>query len=170
MFLEEDINKNCVVYPTEKFTSYEDCDDNFLVDLLKNETLHPAWATPEDLSQTTKISKGTGLNYKTANYVYGSLHSPCNGPCTVTSFQAFYSFTEYHTDLPHLVIDLNPVVEVTRHVIPKYGLDLFLLDLGGCSGLWLGISVTQALEVAIMAMATRIRDRLKIGVIHSLEN
>ena len=170
VFLEEDINKNCVIYPTEKFTSYEDCDDNFLVDLLKNETLHPAWATPEDLSQATKISKGNGLNYKTANYVHGSLHSPCNDPCTVTSFQSFYSFTEYHTDLPHLVIDLNPVVEVTRHVIPKYGLDLFLLDLGGCSGLWLGISVTQALEVAIMAMAPRIRDCLDIGAIHSLEN
>ena len=38
---------------------------------------------------------------------------------------------------------------------PSYGLDLFLSDLGSCSGLWLGLSVTQALETAGMAVVVR---------------
>ena len=61
MFLEED--KNCMIYPTEKFSSYQECDHNFLADLLKKETVLPAWATPEDLSKSTNISKAAGLNY-----------------------------------------------------------------------------------------------------------
>ena len=71
--------------------------------------------------------------------------------------------------LPSLVIDLNPEVVVTCHVFPKYSLDLFLSDLGSCSGLWLGLSVTQAIETAVMALLAKIRHRFENTVIISLE-
>ena len=121
IFLEEDKNQNCVVYPTENFDSFEDCDQDYLADLLKNETLYPAWATPEDLSKATNISKGDGFSYKIWKFFYGDIPSPCIDPCTITSVQSFYTFTEHHTGnvngwsgLPSLVIDLNPEVVVTR--------------------------------------------------------
>ena len=63
--------------------------------------------------------------------------------------------------MPSLLVDLNPVVEVTRHVFPRYDIALFLLDLGSCSGLWLGLSVTQAMEMAVMALVNRIRNHLE---------
>ena len=161
VFLEEDKNQNCVTYPTGNFLSYEDCDQKFLADLLKNESLYPAWATPEDLDKATNVSQGAGLNYKTVNFFFGDIHNPCRDPCKKTSFQSFYSFTEYGVVgdwRPSLLLDLNPVVEVSRHVFPRYDMDLFLLDLGSCSGLWLGLSVTQVLEMAIMALVNRIRE------------
>ena len=177
VFLEEDKNQHCVIYPTEHFESFEDCDQNYMADLLKNEILLPAWATPEDLSKATNISKGEGLNYKIWKFFFGDIPSPCIDPCTVTSVQSFYTFTEYHSanvegwsGLPSLVIDLNPEVVVTSHVFPRYGLDLFLSDLGSCSGLWLGLSVTQAVETAVMALLANIRHRFDTQVIISAEN
>ena len=169
VYLEEDKNINCVVYPTEKFSSYQDCENHFQADLLKNETLYPAWATPEDVNKATNISKGAGLKYKTMGFAVGTIHTSCKPPCTVTSVRSFYSFTDYRKvngrGLSSLLVALNPDVEVTRHVFPSYGPFLILNDLGGCSGLWVGISVTQALEVAVMALTNRIRDRLDACVI-----
>ena len=184
IFLEEDKNQNCVVYPTENFDSFEDCDQDYLADLLKNETLYPAWATPEDLSKATNISKVEGFGYKIWRFFFGDIPSPC----TITSVQSFYIFTEHHTGnvdgwshLPSLVIDRNSEVVVTRHVFskyggvqacifPNYGLDLFLSDLGSCSGLWLVLSVTQAIETAVMALLAKIRHRFDTPAIISLEN
>ena len=136
IYLEADKSKDCVVYPTDKFLSYKDCDHQFLADLLKKEILHPAWATPEDLNKATNISQGAGLNEETGSFFYGDLHNPCTEPCKETSFHSYYSFTEYGVVSgwkPSLLLDLNPVVEVTWHVFPSYDVAMFLLDLGSCS-------------------------------------
>ena len=162
VLLEENKNQKCVIYPTEKFISYEDYDQQFPSDLLNNETVYPAWAAPEDLAKATNISKGARLNYKTVHFFVGDLHNPCGEPCKRTSFHSFYSFTDYGVVgdwRPSLLLDLNHLVEVTRHVFPRYDMDPFLLDLGSCSGLWLALSVTQVMEMAVMAMVNRIRDR-----------
>ena len=165
VFPEVDQNKDCMIYPTDKYNSYDDCDQQFLADLLKNERIYPAWATQEDLN------KATNITYKTFGFFFGDMKSSCKDPCTVTSIQSLYSVTEFHSvkggGLPSLWVSLNPVVEVTWHVFPSYGIDLILLDLGSSLGFWLGLSVTHVLEMAVMAMATRIRNCLEASVIKS---
>ena len=43
--LEMDPGKSCKNYPTEKFSSYQDCDESFVYNLMKNKyKIMPFWA------------------------------------------------------------------------------------------------------------------------------
>ena len=59
IYVEEDKDHNCVVYPTANYSTFESCDSQYLSDLLQQESLQPAWATPQDLSLATNLSTAT---------------------------------------------------------------------------------------------------------------
>ena len=140
IFFEDNQNKNCVVYPTQYYGSYDDCDQQVLGDLLKNDSVSPAWASPEDLHKATNISNGPGLSLKAHLFYLGYLPNSCPNPCIETSIHSSYGNTvpsmmdSNGTALPSVSIAINPDVEVTRHVLQRYTFDQFLLDLGSCSG------------------------------------
>ena len=49
----DDVNSNCVNYPTEKFSSYSDCDEEFLREGMPD-GLVPFWILPmENMSQAS---------------------------------------------------------------------------------------------------------------------
>ena len=65
IFVEEDPSQNCKNYPTPEFSSYDECDETFLRNLLKTHHPHlnPIWLN-DDLS---KVSR----NIFDSNYTFG---------------------------------------------------------------------------------------------------
>ena len=114
----------CVNYPTDKFKSFNDCDNQYLEELLQKGDLYPAWATPQDLNKATNSSKSSGLGGEVISYFMGTNDGPCVDPCTQTSIQAVYKGSNMLTfndvTLPAVTLHFNPVVEVTTHALPKF--------------------------------------------------
>ena len=53
----KDKDRNCIDYPTKEFESFDDCDQQFLEELLKKEKLSPVWAFPPNQSaRVTNLS------------------------------------------------------------------------------------------------------------------
>ena len=165
IFYEENQQKNCADYPTKEYATYDVCDQHVLEDLLKNDSIYPAWAHPEDLSKATKISNSSTLSLNAHLFYHGFLSTPCSKPCIETSIHSTYGNTVPNimgtdgTAQPTLTLMFNPNVEVTKHFYPRYDYNQFLLDLGSCSGLWLGLSVAHALEAAIMVLLNRVQNK-----------
>ena len=157
IFVEEDKDHNCVVYPTVEYDTFEDCDSQYLDDLLQQDSLYPAWATPpvwatpEDLSIVTNLNKNSsGLSPAIQGYFMGVTPSPCQNPCTQTAITSIYSDTQMTkwdgVAYPSIGIKFNPYVEVTTHYFPKFQFLAVFQDLGSSLGLWLGVGAIQALE------------------------
>ena len=75
----------------------------------------------------------------------GVTPNPCTLPCTQTAITSVYSDTQ-SADLPTIIIDFNPSVEVTTHFFPEFQFLVVFQDLGSSLGLWLGVGAVQALE------------------------
>ena len=151
IFSEEDRDHNCVNYLTENYDTFEDCDSQYLDELLQPDSLYPAWAYPEDLSLATNITTNTsGLSLTTMGYFMGETPSPCQDSCTQTTITSVYSDTQKTkwggVAYPALLIKFNPTVEVTTHYFPEFQFLVVFQDLGSSLGLWLGVGAIQALE------------------------
>ena len=122
VFIDAD-KTECVNYPTDKYATFNDCDHQYLNKLLKKENLHPAWATPEDLSKATNLTKSSGL---TGSIIYfmGYDSGPCVEPCKQTSIAAVYQQTEKMTvdghSYPTVNFNFNPIVKVITHALPSF--------------------------------------------------
>ena len=108
----------CVNYPTDKYQSFNDCDNQYLEELLQNGGLYPAWATSQNLNRATNYTKSSGLG-KAIPYFLGTDPGPCVEPCTQTSIQAVYKSANMRTN-PIVALYFNCVVEVTTHALPKF--------------------------------------------------
>ena len=151
IFSEEDKDHNCVNYPTENYDTFEDCDSQYLDELLQQDSLFPAWAYPKDLSFATNITTNTsGLSPTTLGYFMGETPSPCQDPCTQTAITSVYSDTQKTKwggiAYPAFLIKFNPSVEVTTHFFPQFQFLVVFQDLGSSLGLWLGVGAIQAIE------------------------
>jgi hypothetical protein len=110
----------CVNYPTDQYTSFNDCDRQHLANLLKRSTLLPAWATPQNLSRATKLAKTFGF-YKSIDYFMGRSDAPCVQPCTQTSIQAEFQYVaKLAKNDPTIYLAFDSHVEVTTHALPKF--------------------------------------------------
>ena len=120
VYLVED-NTVCVNYPNDMYESFNDCDLQHLDKLLQKTNLYPAWATPEDLSKATNLTKSNGLVLP-AVYFTGLDPSPCIQPCTQTSIKAIYQYADkdFENTNPTITLNFNPYVEVTTHAWPRF--------------------------------------------------
>ena len=107
-YLEREKKQDCQNYPSEKFRTFQDCDEDFIKDKMKSFGLMPFWAT-DNMEEVTKqrfpifsiasmnvlMYPSTYINYIflrilsdkepfpcLLNYVDGSVDSPCPPPCT----------------------------------------------------------------------------------------
>ena len=123
IFLDEDIMV-CVNYPTDKYASFNDCDQQHLDKLLKKKSLYPAWFTPGDLSRATNLTKSAGLGAYIRGYFFGITSGPCVQPCTQTSIKAVYQFSDQPSGidktLPTIYLNFDPHVKVTTHAYPSF--------------------------------------------------
>ena len=51
------------------------------------------------------------------------------------------------TDYPAFSFSINQEVDVTESYIPEFSVSVFLAELGGSLGLWLGVGVVQLLNI-----------------------
>ena len=126
VFVDED-NSVCVNYPTDKYASFNDCDRQYLDQLLVEETLYPVWAAHDDLSKVTTLGKSPELFGSLHQYVMGSDPGPCVQPCTQTHISAVYQNSDKMTDNPTLIFTFDPDVKVTTHAWPSFQPSLVLL-------------------------------------------
>ena len=54
----------------------------------------------------------------------------------------------FGTDESHLILAIDQNVVTTEYYIPSFSLAIFIADLGGSLGLWLGVGVVQILKSA----------------------
>ena len=116
-------NTFCVNYPTKNYKSLNDCDNQYLGELLQKVDLYPAWAFPKDLSKATHITNSSGLG-NAISYFLGTDPGPCVEPCTQTSIQAVYKqanrLVYKGVTYPTVALYFNPTVEVTTHAMPLF--------------------------------------------------
>ena len=150
-FIEEDKTKNCLTYPTDKFPSYSSCDNNFLKSSLPS-GLEPIWLA-EDIDTVTtlmNIEKFPNNSIDYGDLLDGTQTSDCHLPC-VTTFVETRLFSESSSTFNGSLINLtfSPTISITTTSFLKFIFAKFLSDLGGCMGLWLGLSMFQLVETLI---------------------
>ena len=148
-YSKKDKSKKCEVYPTDMFSTYNDCDENFILNTMrKYYKFIPVWAT-NDIKNVTKYAiyeEEDGIS-RPVNYddLYdGTKVSPCTLPCTSTQISgAYISAREVSTN--HTTFDLTfaQIVTIVNSDFPKFDWTKFFSDLGGSMGLWLGLGMVQ---------------------------
>ena len=143
---EEDKEQNCQRYPNNQYQSYKECDEAYIRKRLKkygfeNET--PIWAT-ENIGEVTKNVMDEGMEL---SYLYTGVEpNSCKKPCVSTT-----TFTKTSSDTPnsvtaiHLIFQTEVKIEETKLV--RFDFFKALSMLGGNMGLWLGLGVTQFIEM-----------------------
>ena len=121
---EDRDNAFCVNYPTVKFKSFNDCDNQYLGKLLQKVDISPSWANPQDLSKATNLTKSEGLSQTVLQYFLGLDPGPCVEPCTKTSITSVYKFSDIVTvngaTYPMVTLNFNSIVEVITHALPTF--------------------------------------------------
>jgi hypothetical protein len=149
IYVEADPNKNCRKYPNSDFTSYRDCDDQYMKDYVasKNPNLVPIWLAEDFKNVSTGYVKRGGDDWFLFD---GTKPSNCPLPCSTVHTKT--KFLEKH--LPHshrtmLAVTFSPTVKVSTTDFVTRPFSTFLSDVGGSIGLWLGLGVLQAVEMTI---------------------
>ena len=60
---------------------------------------------------------------------------------------------------PQLVLTFSDSVIVTKTDFLKFNFMMFLADIGGSMGLWLGLGLLQVLEISMKYVCTRCRNK-----------
>ena len=55
----------------------------------------------------------------------------------------------YKIDYTGFYLSINQELEVTEHYIPEFSVSIFLAELGGSLGLWLGVGAVQLLSMGV---------------------
>ena len=156
-YLKQDKSKNCEEYPTTKYTSYKQCDEEFVIETIKkNYPFMPMWAAL-DLKEVTNIrvyKEMTMPEITDVDLVDGTQASSCLPPCTSTTIQGAYINTEEYSS-NWIDITFSQDVDINVFEYPPFNIGAIFSGLGGSMGLWLGLGVVQLLGAAL-AMCMKI--------------
>ena len=147
LYVEEDKAKKCVNYPTEKYQSYRDCDDQYVQNWLPK-NFRPFWAVDNFHNITENVfleeyPKGLG------NLIDGTQPPDCPLPCSTTTVDARIMTYSKSNEVSLIDLTFNPTVLVTSTDFIKTTLFTFLAEVGGSMGLWLGLGLLQAMELLV---------------------
>lgn len=146
-FAEEDPSKNCVNYPTDQHESYNDCDESFL-----RSSLHPGivpiWLVSNTENVTTFLYEDSLGDF--SPLFNGILKSDCPLPCSTIHVESrLFRQEEQKNGRGFIELHFSQALMVTDTYFQKFNFILFLSDIGGCMGLWLGLGLLQTLEIAV---------------------
>ena len=151
IFLAEDKSKNCVNYPHGKYETYSDCDDAFIASALPP-GLVPIWSTDNIHKVTNKIYIQDIMSDSPYSYIslaYGNQKSTCPMSCSTINVEFKLLHEGTTGEQPGLGLIFSEDVLVTRTEFLTFNFMLFLSDIGGSMGLWLGVGLLQAVEIII---------------------
>ena len=157
IFVESDRSTNCVNYPHGEYESYSGCDQSFLSSALPP-GLTPIWVmnNTENVTTRTVIKKMSHPLYSYDDLHDGTQLPPCPLPCaTITVESRFLRVSDYDNPAIGLTFSQNMLVTTTHFL--QFNFMIFLSDIGGSMGLWLGLGLLQALEISINCVVSRIR-------------
>ena len=152
VFAEEDVTKNCSIYPNDWHTSYGNCDTAYTLKTLADNfgpDFRPLWIE-KNLSATTSLMTYEGILERTPyfNLVLGIQLSDCKLPCTITRTYT-QEVGEYTRTSPGVKVTFVKDMAVTEtSVVPFSIVDLFS-GMGGILGLWLGLGAIQLGELLL---------------------
>ena len=130
VFVEEDPTNTCRDYPNADFSTYAQCDDQFMRKLLPNIT--PIWLAEDLAHVTTEAFDEFGTYGRTmADMIDGSLVSDCPLPCKTTHTQAklFNTMSSADTEID---IAFSSKVKITRTDMKRPTLSSFLSEVREC--------------------------------------
>ena len=155
IFVEDDKSKNCVDYPHDKHETYNDCDEEFLASSIPA-GLVPIWLTNNKEKVTTRLYVRNLSFLPYLNLLAGHTKSPCPMPCSTIHVESRYLFNKANYD-PSITLHFGQSLMVTRTDFVEFHFLVFLSDIGGSMGLWLGLGLLQAVEISIRLIMNRIR-------------
>ena len=147
-FVEDDESKNCVNYPTRKYETYNNCDEDFVNSVIPTD-LVPIWANNNTENVTRHLFLKSEPNYY-VDIIEGTLMSQCQLPCSLMHVESRF-LREKRSDhnRSFIILTFSNNVLVTKTYFLKFNFLIFLSDVGGSMGLWLGIGLLQALEIIL---------------------
>ena len=153
VFVEEDLTKNCINYPTDLYNSYNDCDWQFGRTRLAKEVgpdFTPLWATDNMTSVTGEpvFLKSAKAQFTHMNLGNGLQLSDCKVPCVVMKTKSKYQGS-VKTKYEGVSLSFKEDIQVTTTSFVPFNTVKFLCDIGGMLGLWLGLGAVQLGELVI---------------------
>ena len=157
IFIEDDPNNDCNVYPTERYASYAECDSEFVKSFMKKnfpESFMPMWVTDEIQSVTTWMNLTGKLSDKQMfaydELLFGITMSNCSLPCTRTKIQTIFAEEKYvDKNKSKINIIFENTVSIDRRDFKSFNPAHFVSSIGGSVGFWLGVGVMQSLNTII---------------------
>jgi hypothetical protein len=166
IFVEEDPTKKCKNYPNSEYSSYRDCDHHWMKSTIEREApgLVPVWLG-DNLELVTKQYSASAYSDTTAvtlmNLYDGTFVSDCPLPCTTiyteTRLISQADYDDESEEENKIDFTFSPKVLVTTTDFVKPTLSMFLSDVGGSLGLWLGLGAVQTIEMVINFVLPRLR-------------
>ena len=135
-------------YQTRQYASYSECDDEFLHRSLPP-NLVPIWLADslEQVSPSMQVDTFPNNSIAYDDLPDGTQLSDCPLPCTTTSVETrILTETSSSNNISTINLTFSPTIIVTTTSFLKFIFAKFLSDLGGCLGLWLGLSMVQMVD------------------------
>ena len=150
VFDEEDLTKNCTIYPTAEYQSYNECDQKKGLAMLENmygTGFTPIWAVENasEVSAKSSFVVNKAINVNLAN---GRSLSDCLLPCTVTKTST-RQVDDFKVPNQGFSLYFKDQMQVTTTTFVPFSLPKFLSDVGGVLGLWLGLGAVQLIELVL---------------------
>ena len=135
-------------YHTRQYASYSECDDDFLHRSLPPD-LVPIWLADslDQVSPTMQVDTFPNNSISYGDLPDGTQISDCPLPCTTTSAETRILSETSYENVSRIDLTFSPTIIVTTTSFLKFIFAKFLSDLGGCLGLWLGLSMVQLVDM-----------------------
>jgi len=152
---EEVKSSACRKYPNIDFSSYRECDEKYLQNVVASFTpsnLLPIWLTNQFPSVTPFLHMTEWGNTSKVDYEDlwdGTQASACPIPCTVwsTDTRLLGEYARDNRNTSTINLTFAQKVRVTTTSYLEFYLSNFFSDLGGSLGLWLGVGILQIFEL-----------------------
>ena len=160
VFVEEDPFIGCKDYPWEGFSSFDDCDKEFMQDWVTNKYNFLPFFMAKVESNATVGPVKVDFNctdmsaFEAYAHYNGYIKSACPIPCTQTQVKLNKLITEKWDGPPSVELIMSDKVMVTYNYYPKFSPAEALASLGGSLGLWLGLGVLQLLQLILATSLT----------------
>ena len=162
--LEENQLEICRDYPNEDFETYNDCDEQFLMDVFQQYFgFYPIWVT----NNKSLVSKNvTVLNFDAmgagyVNYfdlIEGISALSCRPPCKSSSTNCVLIYKRHWTaNFSMIDITFDDLVSVSIQELPGLNWTGLLADMGESMGIWLGVGAVQILAILAGFVQPRVK-------------